>query len=182
VLAILDDTVLARGAHTLGRAACHVHPGRAACGPRSRTERHPFRPTSRVTTSVRYDPVPGADAALAAADREHEDEARHQPVRRRLSTFAARLARRERGSPDDVLRAFGNRMAQPLPSMSCSSSSPKSLRHALALDAADVWTGSGGVLERVASDRDAGEGRLALMAAEESAVVRCSCVYGLVDD
>ena len=67
-------------------------------------------------------------------------------------------------------------------SMSCSSGAPKSLRHALALDAADVWTGSGGVLERVASDRDAGEGRLALMAAEESAVVRCSCVYGLVDD
>jgi signal transduction histidine kinase len=90
------------------------------------------------------------------------------PVRRRLTAFAAR---RGRGSPDDVLRSFGYRMTRPLPLDELLLQLAESLRATLGLDAAEVWTGSGGVLERIASDPDAGPANLVLTPAEEAVVV-----------
>jgi signal transduction histidine kinase len=118
-------------------------------------------PTSEQWTLLAFSMAAAAITALL-----------YQPVRRRLSSFAARLARGERGSPDEVLRAFGQRMAQPLPLDELLLQLAESLRRALALDAVEIWTGSGGVLERAASDPDAGAGRLLLTAAEESALAR----------
>jgi signal transduction histidine kinase len=90
------------------------------------------------------------------------------PVRRRLSTFAARG---RRGSPDEVLRAFGQRITRPLPLDELLLQVAESLRDTLGLGAAEVWTGSGGVLERVASDPDAGGASLILTPAEQAVVV-----------
>ena len=118
-------------------------------------------PTSEQWTLLAFSMLAAAVTALL-----------YQPVRRRLSTLADRLTRGERGSPDEVLRAFGDRISRPLPLDELLLQLAESLRHALVLDAAEVWTGSGGVLERVASDPDAGGGRLVLTAAEESALAR----------
>jgi signal transduction histidine kinase len=118
-------------------------------------------PTSGQWTLLAFSMLAAAVTALV-----------YQPVRRRLSSLADRLTRGERGSPDEVLRAFGDRISRPLPLDELLLQLAESLRHALVLDAAEVWTGSGGVLERVASDPDAGGGRLVLTAAEESALTR----------
>lgn len=96
----------------------------------------------------------------------------YQPVRRRLSTLAALLTQGRRGSPEDVLRAFGDRIARPLPLDELLLQLAESLRRALPLDAAEVWTGSGGVLERVASDPDVGGESMVLTSAEESVLAR----------
>ena len=90
------------------------------------------------------------------------------PVRRRLAALAER---RGRGSPDEVLRSFGHRITRPLPLDELLLQVAESLRETLALDAAEVWTGSGGVLERVASDPDAGGANLILTPAEQAVVV-----------
>ncbi len=123
-------------------------------------------PTSEQWTLLAFSMLAAAAVALI-----------YQPVRRRLSGFASRLVHGERGAPGEVLRAFRRRMTQPLPLDELLLQLAESLRRALDFDAAEVWTGSGGVLERVASDPDAGEGRLVLSAAEEAAVAR-SGVYG----
>jgi signal transduction histidine kinase len=123
-------------------------------------------PTTQQWTLLAFSMVAAAVAALV-----------YQPVRRRLSTFAARLTRPERGSPDDVLRAFGHRMAEPLPLDELLLQLAESLRHTLALEAAEVWTGSGGVLERVASDPDAG-GAILIPSEDEQAVVARAGVSG----
>ena len=118
-------------------------------------------PTSGQWTLLAFSMLAAAVTALV-----------YQPVRRRLSSLADRLTRGERGSPDEILRAFADRISRPLPLDELLLQLAESLRHALVLDAAEVWTGSGGVLERVASDPDAGGGRLVLTAAEESALAR----------
>jgi signal transduction histidine kinase len=116
-------------------------------------------PASEQRALLGWSMVAGAVAALL-----------YQPVRRRLSAFAARVVRHERGAPDEVLRAFGRRTARPLPLDELLLQLAESLRQTLALDAAEVWTGSGGVLERVASDPDVGTGALILSPAEEAVV------------
>jgi signal transduction histidine kinase len=114
-------------------------------------------PTSEQRTLLAFSMLAAAIVALL-----------YVPVRRRLSVLAAR---RERGSPDEVLRAFGNRITRPLPLDELLLQLAESLRHSLVLDAAEVWTGAGGVLERVASDPDAGGASLILTPAEESVMV-----------
>ena len=73
---------------------------------------------------------------------------------------AARLTsssgRSERGSP------------APSRSTSSCSSSPNRCGRGLALDAAEIWTCSGGVLERIASEPERGPATLRLTASEES--------------
>jgi signal transduction histidine kinase len=118
-------------------------------------------PTSDQWTLLAFSMLAAAVTALV-----------YQRVRRRLSAFAALLTHGRRGSPDEVLRAFGDRIARPLPLDELLLQLAESLRHTLPLDSAEVWTGSGGVLERVASDPDAGGGSLALNSAEESVLAR----------
>ena len=61
-------------------------------------------PTSGQWTLLAFSMLAAAVTALV-----------YQPVRRRLSTLADRLTRGERGSPDEILRAFADRISRPLP-------------------------------------------------------------------
>jgi signal transduction histidine kinase len=94
------------------------------------------------------------------------------PLRGWLSGQAARLAGGERDSPGDVLRALGSRLTSALPLDELLLQLAESLRKTLALEAAEVWTGSGGLLERAASDPEVGRASLILTPAEEAVVAR----------
>jgi signal transduction histidine kinase len=96
----------------------------------------------------------------------------YQPLRARLSALAARLAAPKRDSPGEVLRTFGSRLTSALPLDELLLQLAESLRKNLVLEAAEVWTGSGGLLERSASDPDVGRARLILTSAEEAVVAR----------
>jgi signal transduction histidine kinase len=116
-------------------------------------------PTSGQWTLLVFSMLAAAVTALA-----------YQPLRRRLARLATRVVRGERHSPDEVLRAFRHRLTQPLPLDELLLQLAESLRRTLPLDSAEVWTGSRGVLERIASDPDAGAGSIVLSPAEESAL------------
>ena len=92
------------------------------------------------------------------------------PARRRLTAFANRLVGEERQSPEEVVRSFGVRLSRALPLDELLLQVAESLRRVLALDAAEVWTGSGGMLERVVSDPDRGPATLRLVAPEDAVV------------
>ena len=93
------------------------------------------------------------------------------PARRRLTAFSNRLVGGARESPDELVRGFGARLSRALPLEELLLQVAESLRRALALAAAEVWTGSAGVFERVASDPDRGAATLCLTASEETAVL-----------
>jgi signal transduction histidine kinase len=90
------------------------------------------------------------------------------PARERL----ARLAPGEPHSPQSDLRAFGARLTRSLPLDELLLQLSETLRRSLALVAAEVWTGSGGVLERAASDPNRGAATLILTPAEQAVVAR----------
>jgi signal transduction histidine kinase len=96
----------------------------------------------------------------------------YQPLRGRLTGLAARLAGPRRDSPGEVIRTLGSRLTSSLPLDELLLQLAESLRRSLALEAAEVWTGSGGVLERSASDPEAGQASLILTSAEEAVVAR----------
>jgi signal transduction histidine kinase len=98
------------------------------------------------------------------------------PLRTRLSVFAQRLVQDERGQRDEVLRTFGSRLTQAIPLDELLLQLAESLRSALALDSAEIWTGAGGLLERAASDPDAGGANLVLTPAEEATLARTGVV------
>ena len=62
-----------------------------------------------------------------------------------------RIVYGEREAPDAVLRAFGSRLSAPSPWMELLLQVAESLRKTLALTSAEVWTGSGGHLQRTVS-------------------------------
>ena len=93
-------------------------------------------------------------------------------VRRRLLEFATRLVEYERRPPDALRDAFGSRLTLAISLDELLLQLCESLRKALDLEAAEVWTGSGGLVERIASDPDAGPGSLILTAKEEAVVAR----------
>ena len=118
-------------------------------------------PTSDERTLLVFSMVAAAVAALL-----------YQPLRGRLSGLAARLAGAERDSPGEVLRTFGGRLTSALPLDELLLQLAESLRRTLVLEAAEVWTGSGGLLERSASDPDADQASLILTSAEEAVLAR----------
>ena len=71
------------------------------------------------------------------------------PVRRRLSAFATRLVPGERWAADDALRTLGGQMTRVIPLDELLLQLAESLRQALALDAVEIWTGSGGLFEQI---------------------------------
>jgi signal transduction histidine kinase len=71
-----------------------------------------------------------------------------------------------------VLRARGSGLPRPLPLDELLLQLAESLRRTLGLQAAEVWTGSGGLLERSASDPELDRGSLILTPAEEAVVAR----------
>ncbi|MGI9032581.1 MAG: GAF domain-containing sensor histidine kinase [Acidimicrobiales bacterium] len=94
------------------------------------------------------------------------------PARERLGRFSNRLVYGEREAPDEVLRTFGTRLSRAIPLDELLLQVAESLRKSMALSSAEVWTGSGGQLERVVSVPDAPAARLTMAPDEEAVVAR----------
>ena len=94
------------------------------------------------------------------------------PARDRLAQYANRVVYGEREAPDAVLRTFGSRLSRAIPMDELLLQVAESLRKTLALSAAEVWTGTGGHLERAVSVPDTPTAGLALNPEEESVVSR----------
>jgi signal transduction histidine kinase len=94
------------------------------------------------------------------------------PARERLERFANRLVYGERHAPDEVLRTFGSRLSRAVPLDELLLQMVESLRKTLALQSAEVWTGSNGVLERTVSVPELGTARVTLNESEEQIVGR----------
>jgi signal transduction histidine kinase len=99
------------------------------------------------------------------------------PARIRLTQYANRLVYGEREAPDAVLRTFGSRLSRAIPMDELLLQVAESLRKTLGLQSAEVWTGSGGHLERTVSVPDVPVARFT-MTDEESAVVARAGVTG----
>jgi signal transduction histidine kinase len=96
----------------------------------------------------------------------------YQPARTRLEEAAGHVLPNEREAPGEVLRALGSGLSRAVPLDELIVELTESLRTALALETAEVWTGSGGLLERVTSAPERGWVSLTLAPAEESVVAR----------
>jgi signal transduction histidine kinase len=94
------------------------------------------------------------------------------PARARLNAYANRLAHGTREAPRDVVRTFGARLSRAVPLEELFLQLAESLRAALALEAAEIWTTGSGRLERVASEPDRGPASLSLTTAEEAVLAR----------
>jgi signal transduction histidine kinase len=93
-------------------------------------------------------------------------------LRERLSRVAERLGQRQPSRPDDLLDGFGSRLTRAISLEELLLQLAESLRTTLGLTAAEVWTGSGGLLDRSASDPDLGRGSMVLNAGEQAALAR----------
>jgi signal transduction histidine kinase len=94
------------------------------------------------------------------------------PTRERLARFSNRLVYGEREAPDQVLRTFGTRLSRAIPMDELLLQVAESLRKTLALSSAEVWTGSGGQLERSVSVPDDKPAHVKLNPDEETVVAR----------
>jgi signal transduction histidine kinase len=95
-------------------------------------------------------------------------------ARDRVDRFARRLVYGVRPPPSEALRAFSGRMTRSLPLDELLLQLAELLRRTLALDAAEVWIGTGERLERAASDPDRGPASLNLSATEAPVLARSS--------
>ena len=94
------------------------------------------------------------------------------PARQRLTQYANRIVYGEREAPDTVLRTFGSRLSRAIPMDELLLQVAESLRKTLGLAAAEVWTGSGGHLERTVSVPDVPVRRMTLNDEEATVVAR----------
>ena len=94
------------------------------------------------------------------------------PARVRLTQYANRIVYGEREAPDTVLRTFGSRLSRAIPMDELLLQVAESLRKTLGLQSAEVWTGSGGHLERTVSVPDVPVERLTLTDEEATVVAR----------
>jgi signal transduction histidine kinase len=96
----------------------------------------------------------------------------YHPARERLTQTANRLVYGERSAPDEALRSFGTRLSRAIPLDELLLQLAESLHKTMALEAAEVWTGAEGLLERAASVPDRGPARLVVDPAEAPVVAR----------
>ena len=96
----------------------------------------------------------------------------YAPARERLTGFANKLVYGEQRAPDDALRTFGSRLSRAIPLDELLLQLAESLRKSLDLRPAEVWTGSGGVLERAISVPNRSAIQLQVGEAEEPVVAR----------
>ena len=118
-------------------------------------------PTDKERTLLVLSMVAAALAALL-----------YVPTRTRLNQLATRLIYGERHAPDEVIRSFGSRLSRAIPLDELMLQMAESLRKTLGLDVAEVWTGTGGKLERTVSDPERPNARLTLQPAEQQVVAR----------
>jgi signal transduction histidine kinase len=96
----------------------------------------------------------------------------YRAATKRMATFADRLVQGSPQSPGEVVPSFGANLSRAVPLDELLEQLAESLRGALALDAVEIWTGSGGMLDCVASDPERDPAWLRLTDAEESVVAR----------
>jgi len=94
------------------------------------------------------------------------------PTRERLARFSNRLVYGEREAPDQVLKTFGSRLSRAIPLDELLLQVAESLRKTLTLTSAEIWTGSGGRLERSVSVPDSPVVHLTVRPDEEAVVAR----------
>lgn len=123
-------------------------------------------PTGSERSLLALSMVASAVAALA-----------YGPARDHLHQYANRIVYGEREAPDAVLRTFGSRLSRAIPMDELLLQVAESLRKTLSLSTAEVWTGSGGRLDRTISVPDAPVTRLNL-SPEETAVLARAGVSG----
>jgi len=99
------------------------------------------------------------------------------PSRDRLLASATRFVYGAREAPDEVLRTFGSRMTRAVAMDELLLQLAESLRKTMGLISAEVYTGSGEVLERTVSVPDAGR-RSVLLSERERPVVTRAGVSG----
>jgi signal transduction histidine kinase len=94
------------------------------------------------------------------------------PVRARFLDSATRFVYGSREAPDEVLRTFGSRLTRAIPMDELLLQLAESLRKTMSLVSAEVYTGTGEVLERTASVPDLGPGSLVVSPRERPVVTR----------
>ena len=97
-------------------------------------------------------------------------------LRRRAERLARRIVSGQRPALDEPLRLFTGRLSRAIPLEELLLQTAETLRRALELEAAEIWTGAGGELERTVSDPERGRARLSL--ANEQPVVAREGVAG----
>jgi len=99
------------------------------------------------------------------------------PARDRLVASATRFVYGAKEAPDETLRTFGSRLTRAIPMDELLLQLAESLRKTMLLSSAEVYTGAGDVLERVAAVPDTGS-RSVVVTARERAVVTRAGVSG----
>ena len=94
------------------------------------------------------------------------------PARDRLLAWAKHAVYGAREAPDEALRTFGNRLTRAIPMDELLLQLAESLRKSMALTSAEVYTGTGDVLDRAVSVPDAGPRSLLLTPRELPVVTR----------
>jgi signal transduction histidine kinase len=94
------------------------------------------------------------------------------PARDRLVASATRLVYGAKEAPDEALRTFGSRLTRAIPMDELLLQLAESLRKTMGLTSAEVYSGTGEVLERVVSVPDAGPRSVVVTARERPVVTR----------
>jgi signal transduction histidine kinase len=94
------------------------------------------------------------------------------PVRERFLESATRFVYGSREAPDEVVRTFGSRLTRAIPMDELLLQLAESLRKTMGLQSAEVYTGTGEVLERTASVPDTGPGSIVVSPRERPVVTR----------
>jgi signal transduction histidine kinase len=94
------------------------------------------------------------------------------PVHRRFARRATGLVYGAREAPDEVVRTFGSRLTRAIPMDELLLQLAESLRKTLTLSSAEIYTGTGEVLERAVSVPDQGPAFLAVSALERPVITR----------
>jgi signal transduction histidine kinase len=94
------------------------------------------------------------------------------PARDRLVASATRFVYGAKEAPDEALRTFGSRLTRAIPMDELLLQLAESLRKTMGLTSAEVYTGTGDVLERAVSVPDAGPRSIVVTARERPVVTR----------
>ncbi len=94
------------------------------------------------------------------------------PARARLQSYANRRVYGEQHAPDEAIRMFGSRLTRALPLDELLLQLAESLKKTMDLDLAEVWTRSGGQLERSVSVPDRRRAEVSLASEEETVIAR----------
>jgi len=94
------------------------------------------------------------------------------PARDRLVDWATRFVFGARQAPDEVLRTFGSRLTRAITMDELLLQLAESLRKTMGLTSAEVFTGTGDVLERTAAVPDTGPRSIVVTARERPVVTR----------